>query len=165
MKIQLTKAEILSAAHVGAMRQVSNLKHGRSPAHGDLGLNDWQIHIEGALAEAAVAKALNCFWLGAVGNLDAPDVSQLQVRSTVREKGHLIVRESDKDEDAFILVIGQNGRYRLAGWILGEDAKDQRFLQNPHNRGPCYFVPQHELLFMEILIDEGRNRNHDLQSQ
>ena len=95
MQVKLTPSEMMTAAHIGIMRQVQNLKKLRIDAHGartDLG---WQIHIEGAMGECAVAKALSCYWSGAIGVLTAGDIGEIQVRTTAHENGRLILHKLD----------------------------------------------------------------------
>lgn len=151
MKIKLTPSEMMTAAMVGVMRQIQNLKRKRRDAHGFQG-PAWQIHIEGAMGECAVAKALGLYWSGAVGNLKAADVGEIEVRTTGYESGKLIVRNSDPDESIFVLVIGMNGSYRLAGWLYGEKAKRPRYKDKVGNRDVAYFVPQKELTKMDWLF-------------
>ena len=57
-QIKLSEAEIMYAAGVGVARQVENLEIGRIPAYGAGNMNNWQIHLEGALGEMALAKYL-----------------------------------------------------------------------------------------------------------
>ena len=65
-KVNLTSWEMLLAAQAGIMRQVENLKIGRSAAHGAGDKNDWQLHMEGALGEYALAKHLESSGMGKV---------------------------------------------------------------------------------------------------
>ena len=54
-KVRLSYSEILQGAMVGVMRQVQNLKAGRTHRHGGSANNGWQMNIEGALGEMALA--------------------------------------------------------------------------------------------------------------
>jgi hypothetical protein len=142
-EVTLTPAEMLSAAHVGIMRHVQNLKRDKAPMYGASGMDDWQLHIEGALGECAVSKLLNLYWLGSVGNLMAADVGRLQVRTRSKHNYDLILHPADLDNAAYILVTGINGRYRVHGWIYGREGKLPEFWKDPTGTGrPAYFVPR-----------------------
>lgn len=151
MKIDLTPGEILQGAMIGVLRQCQNLQKNRPDRYGGEKMGAWQIHIEGALGEMAVAKALNKYWSGNLGNLDAPDVSRLQVRTTQGENNRLIVHPTDPDDDWFVLVIGKNGVYELKGCIKGIDAKREQFWRDPEGGRPAYFVPQQALAPLTVL--------------
>lgn len=142
MTVVLTGAEVLQAALVGVMRRWAAIKAGRVHAHGFTG-DGWGVDIEGACAEFALAKGLDLFWHGyATDPRGLPgDVGQLQVRSTPRTDGCLIVHEGDPDTAWFVLVVGQVPIFRLAGAIRGADAKRPEWWQTFTGR-PAFFVPQ-----------------------
>lgn len=141
--ITLTESEIQLGAMVGVLRQAQNIKLNRPPAHGADDENDWQKHCEGALAEMAFARWLNWYWSGNIGDLKVPDVGPVQIRSTVRDDGCLILRDPDPKFAAYVLAIGKNGKYRFAGWIPGEEGKLTKYYgaTNP-NRPPSEFKPK-----------------------
>jgi hypothetical protein len=152
MEIQLTPAEMMLAAVAGVMRRLNNLTRRRTPGHGAGYANAWQKDVEGALAEMAVAKALRLYWNGAIASGPLPaDVGAFQVRSTPHEQGHLLLHDTDADGDRFLLLIGRDGRYRLAGWITGAQGKQDRFWREPEKGRACYCVPQEALLPLETL--------------
>lgn len=144
--VTLTSAEMTLVHMVAGLRQVSNEAMARRDAHGasvELGLDG---HIQGAAAEAAVAKYLNRWWSGALNNLGAADVGQhLQVRSTQHEKGCLILHRPDPDDHYFILAVGRAPTFRLAGWIRAAAGKDESFWRDPKGGRPAFFVPQSAL--------------------
>lgn len=145
MLIQLTPSEMFMAAQVGVMRQVENVKAGRVPAHGCGDANNWQIHCEGAMGECALAKALGIYWTGK-GRLRAPDVGEVDVRTTEIPSGRLILHKEDPDDRAFYLLIGVNGRYEVKRWCYGREGKKDEFWEDPTGKGRwAYFVPQSEL--------------------
>lgn len=152
--IRLSSSELITAATIGALRQITNLRDGRTAAYGSVEESPWQIHIEGACAEMAVAKAMNRFWSGALGALDADDVGPLQVRSTARRDGSLILHAEDRDDRAFVLVTGQAPTYVLRGWIHAAHGKRKEFYRSDV-RHPAYFVPQNALKPMEQLIHDN----------
>ena len=121
--IRLTLPEVVVAAIVGVMRRVQDLRAQRHDRYGlESKHNAWQIDIEGACAEKAVAKWLGVYWAGALGDLRADDVGQLQVRSSSHADARLIVHPKDPDGRRFVLVIGSAPWYRLTGWMLASAA-------------------------------------------
>jgi len=133
------------AALIACMRQITDVRDGRQPAHGAGDEFAWHYNIIGALGEVAVAKDRDCFWSGAQGRLRAPDVGALQVRATPEEDGRLIVRKNDPDDVRFVLVVGVVPCLRLVGWMLGKDAKRDEWRANPNGRASAWFVPQDAL--------------------
>jgi hypothetical protein len=144
--VQLTPAEIYIAATAGIMRQTQNLKDNRTPGDNLGNSNNWQIHIEGCLAEMAVAKYLNFYWPGK-GELRECDVGTVDVRSTSNMRYGLILHESDPDDRVFYLACGCNGKYEVRGWIRGEDGKTEenwRELDKSRNSS-AWLVPAEQL--------------------
>jgi|ERR1700677_1913020 len=139
--INLVAAEMTIAAMVGVMRQVTNLRDGRKDAHGASLSGGWQIHIEGACSEYAVAKYLGLFWNGNLGNLKADDVGPFQVRSTEHANGRLILHKGDPGDRLYVLVTGRCPSYVLQGWISGADGQNEEYWTDPQGGRPAYFVP------------------------
>lgn len=148
--ITLTWAEVLIAAQIGIMRQVENLKVGRIDANNLAADQTWQVHVEGALGEAAVAKLLGVYNSGK-GVFRGADVGQYQVRTARREGHRLILHPGDLDADIFILAVGQPPAYRIAGWITGGEGKQSHFWTEPVKGRPAFFVPQEALYPIELL--------------
>lgn len=146
MKIQisLTSAEIMLGATAGVMRQVENLKNNAKPFYGAGRENDWQLNIEGVLGEMALSKYLNIYWKGK-GKMRAPDVGDVDVRTTPHASGHLILHPNDPDDRLFYLLTGVNGNYTIHGSILGRAGKQDRWIKDPTGGRPAYFVPQDAL--------------------
>ena len=134
------------AGIAGVMRQVQNVAKGERPAHGAGDLNDWQLHIEGALGEAAMAKYLNRYWSGK-GIMRGPDVDNFDVRTRSQHSYELILHERDPDDRFFWLVTGKNGKYQIHGGIFGKDGKQREYWKDPAGGRPAYFVPQNKLTF------------------
>ena len=139
--ITLTKTEIMQGALVGVMRQVQNLRDNRQPAYGATTDHDWQWHIEGALGEMALAKALGVFWAG-VGLFRGADVVNENVRTRSKHSYDLILHPSDPDDWKYWLLTGCNGTYIIQGWCWGVDGKIDEYWQDPAGGRPAYFVPQ-----------------------
>lgn len=150
--VQLTLSEILIGSFVGVMRHVQDMKRKYEDAHGgDGNLKDWQVDCEGALGEMALAKHLGFYWSGNIGNVKAPDVGPYEVRTAGEHWHHLLLHPTDKDDRPYVLVTGKDGRYRLQGWILGRDGKQQRWWKEKVNGRPCFFVPQSALQPIDTL--------------
>ena len=150
LEVRLTFTEMLIAAQVGIMREVSDIKAGRVNKHAD-GRN-WQNQVAGAIGECAAAKALKIYWGMGVNTFKDPDVGIFQVRTRPEHHYDLILREPDKDHEIFILVTGKASDYRVHGWLYGHEGKKKRYLTDPvGNRPAAYFVPQGLLYSMKYL--------------
>jgi len=143
-EIKLTPAEMLIAAQVGIQRQVQNLKNGAKPAYGAGRDNDWQLNIEGALGEMALAKFLGVYWDGK-GEMRDPDVGNVDVRTTPKPNNRLILHTADPDDRRFYLLTGYNGEYIVRGSIMGWEGKHDKYWTDPGTGRPAYFVPQQAL--------------------
>jgi hypothetical protein len=152
--VELTSAEVVTAAMVGVYRHVQALFAGYKP---NAGFRDpdkaWHIHIEGACGEMAVAKAMKMFWSASVGTFkEGGDVGCLQVRTRSRIDYDLFVRPRDDPDSIFVLVIGNAPKFRVVGWIYGRDARQEKYLKDYGERSaPAWFVPQSDLYDMDCL--------------
>jgi hypothetical protein len=142
--VQLTPYETYWAACAGVARQVENLKNGKQPMYGVNQRMDWQVHVEGALGEMALAKHLGLYWSGK-GQLTDPDVGAVDVRTTAHESGRLILHDADEDDRRYYLLTGYNGCYNVRGWIMGRDGKVSDYLDDPIGGRQAYFIPQSSL--------------------
>lgn len=104
----------------------------------------------GAIAECAVAKWLNLFWLGNYNSFKNPDLADIEVRLIGVESYGLRVRNSDADDRKVLGIVIPKGKerepYRIAGWIQAKDAKRPEWEMNPYNGRPMFCVPQKYLL-------------------
>lgn len=151
--IELNRHEILAAAIGGCQRRVKAMEIDRPQFYGaDERSNYWQIDIQGAIAEFAVAKAFDKYWEPAT---DKPlkslpgDVGFYQIRSTTHKNGNLIVYEADSDDVPFILAIVAEPYVKLAGYLYGEEAKK---IGEKHRYGDSW-VSQDKLRSVTELID------------
>jgi hypothetical protein len=142
--ITLDKTEVLQAVHVGMLRQLNAIYRGRTDAHGFDG-DGWGRHVQGALSEYVVARELDCHWCVNT-DMTRPDVGPIQVRSTTRRDGRLIIHLTDPDPAAYVLAIGLSLTvWILAGWITGTEAKQDHWWTDPNTGRPAYFIPQSAL--------------------
>lgn len=141
------------AAQAGLERRLSGLEHQTKAVYGQPAAGElWDIDLEAAAAELAVAKGLGKFWSPAESaalDREQGDVGAgWQVRWTRRENGRLIVHPRDADGHIFLLVVGSMPDFRICGWIRGVDAKREEFMWAGAPR-PAYFVPQSALTAIE----------------
>jgi hypothetical protein len=144
--VTLTSPELLMAGFTGVFRFVESRVNGRAVGHGLTIKEAAAGDVIGAMAEAAVAKALGRYWLGEFHNHRAMDVPGYQVRHTPYPNGRLAIKESDSDGDRFVLVVGDPPTFYVVGWAWGGAAKQEHYYgQHFGNGGMCYAVPQSDL--------------------
>lgn len=142
MRVELTLEEIRVAASVGIERRLRAIARNRQHRHSWRGGDVWEIDIQGAAAEMAVAKAVGRYWTDTADPDYEGDVGQnVQVRWTARPDGSLLLHPDDKPEHAFVLVTGQIPQFEIRGWLWGAHGKDPRFWREDTGR-PAFFVPQ-----------------------
>jgi hypothetical protein len=164
MIVELDDDEISLAETIGNSRhttcetkQYKNYK--KSTIH-----NDKELDVMGVFGEMAVAKGFNCleeYVEDCIENTGwtLKDVGRVQVRTTPVPNGRLIVRPGDgrgmdgeKLKEPFVLVIQlSKNKYKLAGWMIGKEAIQQRYEFDPYGKGMAYFVPQKDLIPMDKL--------------
>ena len=154
MRVALTTVEMIEYGSAGIARCANAIEKQRKGAHGfNRDYERWQIDVEGLLAEAAAAKALNLPYSPTVGRLDTQggDIGRgLQIRSTKYSTGSLLVHDRDPEDDIFILVTGIYGIYDIRGWIKAIHAKQQDWWRVYKGRG-AYWVGQEFLQPMDKL--------------
>lgn len=133
------------AAAAGCQRNIQALARRRPDTHGKdvaaLG-GGWNLHVEGACAELAVAKLEGCYWEPVWRQIDRDrdDLSGWQVRSTSRPNGSLLLHAEDPDAGRFVLVVGLAPKFQVVGWTLGKLGKRPEFWRTDTGR-PAFFVP------------------------
>lgn len=144
-------SEVLIAAVVAAMRRIQNMKYKTKRRFSD-GRHEpiWHTDAISCLGEMAVAKYLDHFWSGAIGNWEAADVSTFyQVRATDWATGRLFLHRDDKDHMPYILARVDDNKVTLVGWVYGRDGKQQDYwveLSPVAFPGRFMFVVPNELL-------------------
>ncbi len=154
MLLQLTEQEMLEAGLIGLQRTIKSrvqcldrAKHGLVP-------NEWEIDILGAMAERALAKALDVYPGLGVNTFHAPDVGDLQVRSTLYATGKLILRPGDAP-GTYVLVITQPPKFKIAGIYQFTGKGDPADWAAPDQKRPgCWAVPQDRLASLETLKNQ-----------
>jgi hypothetical protein len=155
IEVTLTKEEMQMAALVGVARHWESWSKGHKTTFGlDPDASLVSLHIDGAMGEVAVAKALGRYWSAGVNIFKGPDLGErVQVRTRSRHDYDLLVRPGDKSDHAYIHVTGSAPVLRVWGWVWGHEAKQPEWLREHGGRDPAYFVPADELRKMRT---EGR---------
>lgn len=145
MRVQMTWQELMVAAQVGAMRRVGSIRRGMNKnVHASV--SDWATDTNGALAEMAVAKALDIYWGAHTMTMKSPDVGSIQVRSSSHKSPHLIVRHNDADNELFILVQTSPPDCEIIGYLSGADAKRPEYWRQGTGEGVgAWWVPHDKL--------------------
>lgn len=153
--MRLNRNEVWWAATVGVNRHLDSIR--RNLEHKPPLLNKalaWMNHIEGALAELAVAKWLGVVWEATVNTFRSGfDVDKYQVRWASKDHYRLILTDDDNPDHPFILVVGTAPNYKIVGWLRGRDGMRKEFIEE-YDRGPAYFVPRRLMRSMADLPDE-----------
>jgi hypothetical protein len=148
--VTLTRAQFAVCVQTGLLRFMSSGGRPRwqrapRPTEGN-----WLGRLEdetlGACGELALALALGKPWAGTVGTFhDEPDVSGLDVRTTTREDGSLIIGSRDPVDRYVVLVTGQPPTLTIRGYLKAADARRAEWVRDPGGLGPAWFVPQSAL--------------------
>lgn len=147
--IPITLTEFSAAKDAAWMRIVASKAKGLDPAstYKRTMLKRLEEEIVGAVGEIAVGKWSGSFFVPSVNTFHrVPDcLGNVEVRSTTNSTGCLIVRDNDASDRKYVLAILENDNVNLIGWIPGVEAKNDRWLKNPNQYRPAWFVPQSEL--------------------
>lgn len=150
--IHFTWSEMMMAVIVGVQRQMSSLRKGSDDRFVKEGAKGWDAHIEGAIGEFAVAKALNIHWAGTLDTYKrGGDIgANVQVRNRSRHDWELQIREDDipkdgEQEQYFVLVTGTGFDRVVRGWFPSRQPKEAAWWKNHGGHGYAWFVPQDRL--------------------
>lgn len=159
MLITLSEEDINYATQIANLRNQSQRQAGRTDGlvkGSSLGRD-----LQGAQSELAVSKILNLPWDGKFLPIsiwdqwkhEGNDVGKLEIRSTDRDNGRLILHPGDKDLSPYLLVLSNNHpTYQLAGWTFGKDGKQSKYWRENVPR-PCFMVPQSDLRSVKELLN------------
>jgi hypothetical protein len=137
------------------LRNIRALSKGRLEPHGHpKERGSWDVTIEGASAEMAVAKALGRYWADSEALDYDGDVGTIHVRSTDLDHGHLLLYPSDPDDGCFFLVSGRAPRFTIRGWIIASDGKREEFWETAKLRDPAWMVPASALHDVAAFAEE-----------
>lgn len=157
MNVILTWAEMLTAYHIASQRRIMNMKKGLAGKYGAPEKEgSEELDIVSTRGEMAVAKGLNLYWSGSVGDYGAVDVGGcVEVRTRTKDWHALIVHPEDKDNAPYVLVdASKMPTFRLVGWLYGKDGKADKFWSDPSGKNrPAFFVDQRFLRPIQELTD------------
>ena len=115
--------------------------------------------IEGLWAELAFCKVAKVypdevFRLGYTSKRKGGDVGDaivnnmhIDVKSTKTETGRLITMQKNALVDSYVLLIGKEGKYRIAGAMKSSElCVPERFGLHKLCKVPCFMAPQEELI-------------------
>jgi hypothetical protein len=156
IEIRLTTDEILAGVVVAANKKITSDRRraegraSRSPEHYQERngvYNTWDNEIESALAEIAVSRWRNRYWMGMyVSGGAGTDAGNAQVRWTERHDGHLILYKEDNDDAVFVLVTGRSPDFRIVGWAKkGEVIEADFWHEPPAVKCASWWIPQPKL--------------------
>jgi hypothetical protein len=150
--VTLTWSEMKFGADVGVMRRVSAIVRDRKEFYGQPEINEYDRDVLGAQSELAVAKGLNLFWSGALGDTKAKDVGGfIQVRANKKRHHRLTLHPSDDDGDPFVCVFCQAPRFHLLGWVWASAGKLTDYWKDGLPNRPAFWVPLEKLEPAETL--------------
>lgn len=149
LRVELSADEILSAVVVAAQRKITSDRRrasgseSRRAEHYDE-QRTWDQEIESSLAEMAVARWRNRYWMGSRFNgIDAgTDAGNAQVRWTAHSNGHLILYEEDSEEGIYVLVTGRSPSMTIVGWMYGQQAQQPQFWREEGVKCRSWWIPQ-----------------------
>jgi hypothetical protein len=163
VEVLLSEEDIILAVKVGVSRQTMQADAKRKNRYGlpEDNKKALEVHVLGAKAELAVAKALGRPWEGKFFDNDTwievkdkvHDVEGVEVRSTNHRNGGLLLHPADKDSSRFVLVVATDDPvFLLAGWCYASDGKTVSNWVELQRGRPCYRVGQTDLRPIEELV-------------
>jgi hypothetical protein len=157
----LTWAQVAVGYYVGGLRRVASLQQAfkeRGGAENEDHVRQIGFNILGACGELAAAKALHRFWfMGVNDKKEDPDVfPDIQIRTRSQNDWDLKLTDKDPAEHRYVLVVGHEPHFRIAGWIWGHEGFKIAESKDYGNRGsPAMWVPQNKLYDARELIWNG----------
>lgn len=145
--IILTEEEVQWAHSVGLERYRESRRMNLPQSDlGRPGANQIETDKQAAAGELAFCKFMGFEWEATVNTFKLPDAMGVyQIRQTDLERGSLIVREKDSDNEPYVLITGKGTQFKVVGWMMGGDAKQDKWIRNPNDKKPAWFVPQREI--------------------
>lgn len=149
VQVTLTWYEYIDCVNIGLYRfaasNLAGLNHAN--AHQRTWLQRLEDEVVGTCGERAWHKYRGDYWDTAVNTFhhqpDAP--GKIEVRTTLRPDGCLILRDNDPADRFYVLVTGQAPTLTIIGGITGHDGRRQEWLRAPNGDRPAWFIPQQAL--------------------
>lgn len=161
MNVTLTDWEFKVCEMLAAQRHHSNRQGGVNDAQ--IGPQDSAMtDLVGICGEFAFCKALNVYPDLTVsprsGSYDARMGGMtVDVKTTVRESGRLLatLKKASHMCDVYVLAVGQDLNYRLAGWVFSDELIDEVNVMNL-GHGLVYALDQSQLHPVSELVEASR---------
>ena len=158
-KITLKWEEILAGATSGLMREIESFRQNINWGHGanfDT-YTKWGMTISGSLAEMALAKMCQSYFIHSVNNFHGADLiinnKNVQVRSQLMSKKthNLIVRQNKKKDDYYFLMIDDFPTYHCLGYVAPQNVERiGQWTNFGHNARPyVWSIPKEKLTPLE----------------
>lgn len=151
MEIKFTSRERNEVLEEANRRQQVNEAKGLSgrnggPATGELALKYHKLGCAGEMAVAIYLGMKDFLWLDKTphkGSWDLPFF--IDVKTRTHHWHDLIVQKDDTPGKNYWLVIIENKKIFLKGWIYGHEAFEDEYIKDPAGGRSAYFIPQHVL--------------------
>lgn len=154
-EVSLTWPQVMLAANLGVLRHIEAIFGNQHDKPGVGKDNGWTLHIEGAAAEMAFARAASVFFPATLNDSKNPDVGQVQVRNRYRHDYELPFRAGDDPKWPYVLVTGKIPDFRVWGWLYGHEIQRPEWWKDPGEReAPAYFAPHSALRSLSELPSE-----------
>lgn len=176
MIVELTPTEIQLCTDLANLRKETNRKVQPNDRVERFGLDADYVEREGVLSELAFCKLVNSYpnEVFSIGHRSASKGEDdgdatvnglcIDVKATKHQKGQLVSFRKNPAIDLIVLMIGENGYYRLAGGIWSQDMyQSSRWGVPEKMRQPCYSARQEELLLPKQLFDLFSNEVRQLR--
>jgi hypothetical protein len=154
--IKLSLAEMIHGASIGAIRHYEAEQANRkmSSSFSKTEKDPMASHVQGAVGEIVVAKALGMYFNPTVNSFKAADLSHdIQVRLRIRHDADMGHNDNDNPDHLYVLVTGRGPEYCVHGWEQGKNIRRQEFRQSYSALGSLWFVPQRALRPVQDLIN------------
>lgn len=151
--VRLSVDEVQTAACVGVYRHCNAAREGRDLGHRGKPTDRsvWNVDIEAACSEAAVAKAIGYYWPADFKSNREFDIPpNIEVKMSEDVENNLIVNVGEfRPDKLYVLVLGRAPRFIIPGAVHGEDLRKLAVITDPGNRGKLYKVYRHKLPALE----------------
>ena len=157
--VRLEPQEMACAYWYASASRAFHLTHGTAERYGQDG-DGWQRAFLGVAGEIAYAKHKGVYWMPPFRPQRAGegDVGSVQVRTSSRIDGDLILHPRDGDDDTWVLVVGNPPDLYIVGWCWGRQGKLDRYWGDKARNGrPAFFVPQSVLIPFQDSSPAGIN--------
>ena len=155
IEINLTSEDLMVASTKAAVRQLMAIKNNRiGHDHGSRSKRKMAQRIGdsvvGNLGEMAVSRYLKKPITSEFEDIKAKDIDgKLEIRTTEYKTGCLLLHDTSPDELIYILVVIDDLKAKICGWIEAGNGKLKEYWRD--GDPACYYVPQSKLKSINLL--------------